>query len=336
MFLKGFSEKVNNFESKDNFSLQEISLDQLEPSTNNFYGIREIEELSESIREQGLLHNLVVRDKGNGKYEILSGERRYHALKKLGALKAPCKVIKDMDDVDAEILLIQANSKTRELTPKEKMQSIKRLEALYKQKKNEGIEIQGKVRDVIGKDLGLSGTQVGRYMKIDKKLDEELKDDLDKDKLTVSQAEIVANLMPAEQKEIAKQIKDLDPKESKEEINILIEGIKQPLERHVDKELLKETYESNEPIPSSNKGWVVCKETVDMLEDELDQARADNVLLKNEISNLKKGVNSAAHKADISLAISILIKAWSNEVNDLKAKKIDEQIKLIRERFGIS
>jgi len=301
MFLKGFSEKVNNFEAKDNFSLQEISLELLEPSSNNFYGIREIEELSESIKEQGLLHNLVVREKEDGKYEILSGERRYHALKKIGVLKAPCKIIKEIDDVDAEILLIQANAKTRELTTKEKMESIKRLEALYKQKKSEGEEIPGKVRDAIGKDLGLSGTQVGRYMKIDKKLDEELKEDLDKDKLTVSQAEIVANLKPAEQKEIAKQIKDLDPKESKEEINLLIEGIKQPVERKIDKDLLKETYESYEPIPLSNKA-----------------------------------INSAVYKVDISLAISILQKAWSNELDDDKARKIDEQIKLICDRFGIS
>lgn len=241
MYLKGFSEKVNSFDAKDKFSLLEISIELLEPSSNNFYEIRDIDDLASSIKEQGLLHNLVVREK-EGKYEILSGERRYHALKQLGFKKIPCKVQRNLSDEDSEILLIQANAKTRKLSPNEIRKGIQKLQELYKNKKDKGEVLPGKTRDLIGKDLGLSGTQVGRHMKIDKKLTEELKEDLDKDKLTLTQAEIVANLKPQEQKQIAKQIKDLDPKESKEEINILIEGIKQPVEKKEDKELLKEIY----------------------------------------------------------------------------------------------
>ncbi|WP_315109839.1 ParB N-terminal domain-containing protein [Clostridium intestinale] len=250
MFLQGLSEKVNSFDAKDKFSLLEINIDLLEPSTNNFYGIREIDELSESIKEQGLLHNLVVREK-EGKYEILSGERRYHALKKLGFKKVPCKVQRNLSDIDSEILLIEANARTRELTPSEFMRGISRLEEIYKAKKSNGEQIEGKTREAIGKVLGKSGTQVGRYQKINKKLSEDLKEDLDKDKLTVTQAEIISNLKPQEQKEIAKQIKNLDPKESKEEISILIEGIKQPVEKKRDKELLKEIYP--EPKPKEKK-----------------------------------------------------------------------------------
>lgn len=273
MYLKGFSEKVNSFDAKDKFSLLEISIELLEPSSNNFYEIRDIDDLASSIKEQGLLHNLVVREK-EGKYEILSGERRYHALKQLGFKKIPCKVQRNLSDEDSEILLIQANAKTRKLSPNEIRKGIQKLQELYKNKKDKGEVLPGKTRDLIGKDLGLSGTQVGRHMKIDKKLTEELKEDLDKDKLTLTQAEIVANLKPQEQKQIAKQIKDLDPKESKEEISILIEGIKQPVEKRRDKELLKEIYPEPKPKekkPKTTKIVFENKEQLQTIQDLCEQ-----------------------------------------------------------------
>jgi len=125
------------------------------------------------------------------------------------------------------------------------MEGIKRLEAIYKQKRNNGEKLQGKTRDLIGKDLGLSGVQVGRYKKVDKDLIEPLKEKLDKDELTLTQAHTLSSLSESEQKIIHEEIKDLNPKESKEEIEILVNGIKQPIENKVDKELLNETYPSN-------------------------------------------------------------------------------------------
>lgn len=206
------------------------------PSTNNFYGIREIEELEDSIKESGLLHNLVVR-KLNDKYEILSGERRYHALKKLGYKKVPCQV-KELNDLDSELLLIQANSKQRELTPTEKMEAIKRLKIIYDKKRKNGEEIpSGKTRDLIGKDIGMSGVQVGRHMKINNNLIDGLKDMLDKKTISFKQALDLSNLDNEEQTNLYDQIKYIDPNE-KEEINILISGIKQPIENEEDKELI--------------------------------------------------------------------------------------------------
>lgn len=66
----------------------------------------------------GLNHSLVVRKLDNGLYELLSGERRYTALTKLvnegnkTFALVPCKVI-EVNDIDAEIILIQANAQTR-------------------------------------------------------------------------------------------------------------------------------------------------------------------------------------------------------------------------------
>lgn len=240
-YLKGIADRINGVENKG--FTQELDINSLVPSQRNFYGIREIEELAESIKENGLMHNLVVRKISNSptKYEILSGERRYRAAKSLGYEKLPCQV-KEISDLDAELILIQANAEQRELTPTEKMEGIKRLEAIYKQKRNNGEKLQGKTRDLIGKDLGLSGVQVGRYKKVDKDLIPDLKEKLDKEEITLTQAHTLSSLSESEQKVIHEEIKDLNAKESKEEIEVLVQGIKQPIESKLDKDLLKEMY----------------------------------------------------------------------------------------------
>ncbi|MBN1074765.1 ParB/RepB/Spo0J family partition protein [Clostridium botulinum] len=238
-YLKGIANRVNGVEKKS--FTKELDIDSLVPSKNNFYGIREIEELAASIKENGLMHNLVVRDIGGGTYEIISGERRYTALKKLGYEKVPCQ-IREINDLDAELMLIHANLEQRELTAIEKMEGIKRLKAIYNQKRAKGEKLNGKTRDLIGKDLGLSGVQVGRYQKVDKDLIPELKDKLDKEDITLTQAHTLSSLTKEEQRVIHDEIKDLNTKEHKLEVDILVQGIKQPVERKEDKELLDEMY----------------------------------------------------------------------------------------------
>ncbi|ACD52096.1 ParB protein [Clostridium botulinum] len=248
-YLKGIANRVNGVE-KQGFT-EELDINSLVPSKNNFYGIREIEELAASIKENGLMHNLVVRDIGNGKYEIISGERRYTALKKLGYEKVPCQ-IREINDLDAELMLIHANLEQRELTPTEKMEGIKRLENIYKKKRKNGEKLDGKTRDLIGKDFGLSGVQVGRYKKIGKDLIPELKEKLNKEDITLTQAHTLSSLTKEEQKIIHDEIKNLNTKEHKLEVDILVQGIKQPIEREEDKKLLEEL--NNKKIKQNSLG----------------------------------------------------------------------------------
>lgn len=202
-YLKGLADKINGVGSQG--FTQELDINLLVPSLNNFYGIREIEELANSIRENGLMHNLVTRKKNDGTYEIISGERRYHAAKSLGFKTLPCQV-KEINDLDAEIILIQANVEQRELLPSEKMEGIKRLKAIYEQKKANGEEVpKGKLRDIIGQDMNLSGVQVGRYQKVDKDLIPDLKEKLDKEEITLTQAHTLSNLSESRLKSAFKE-----------------------------------------------------------------------------------------------------------------------------------
>lgn len=232
---------------EDKFKVIDLDIDKLVPSNKNFYVIREVEELAESIKESGLMHNLVVRKREDGNFEILSGERRYSALKMLEYKKVPCQV-KELTDLDAELLLIQANAKQRELTHTEKMEGINRLKEIYEEKRKNGEALKGKTRDLIGKDIGLSGVQVGRYMKVSKGLIDDFKPLVDEGDITLTDALVLSGLSKDEQAEIYTQVKDLDPKEDKQEINILIQGIKQPVEKAEDKVLLDEMTAENKTL----------------------------------------------------------------------------------------
>jgi len=276
-YLTGLAAKINGVE-KESFT-QELDINNLVPSSNNFYGIREIEELAESIKENGLIHNLVARKKDNGTYEIISGERRFHAAKSLGYKTLPCQV-KEISDLDAEIMLIQANVEQRELLPSEKMEGIKRLKDIYEQKKTNGDQLpKGKIRDLIGQDMKLSGVQVGRYQKVDKDLIEPLKEKLDKEEITLTQAHTLSSLTKDEQDVIHKEIKALDPKESKEEVEILINGIKQPVESKLDKQLLDEMHndQANDISP------IVNNNVLNELQEALDTfASQPKFIISNE------------------------------------------------------
>lgn len=250
-YLDNIASKVNSLDAKDKFNLLEISVDKLIPSENNFYGIREIEELAELIKQTGLLHNLVVRKLDSGMYEILSGERRFRALKLLNYSKIPCQVIENLNDLDSELLLIIANSSARELTSEEKFKQVNRLTEIYKLKKKNGESLpKGKTRDIIGKDLGISGSQVAKYQALGNKLTKEAKDKIESKEITMDQAKVLAKLSKEEQKVKIEEIEGKDEVEK----DILIKGIEQSLdEPHGSKEEVKEiSTESTEEISNND------------------------------------------------------------------------------------
>ncbi|AQW27811.1 TPA: ParB N-terminal domain-containing protein [Clostridium perfringens] len=212
--LNGISKnvkKVEEIEAKDNFKVEYIDIENIKRNEKNFYDIVDVEELAEDIKLNGLNHNLVVRKLDNCQFELISGERRYTALSKLVKegnktfALVPCKVI-EANDIDAEIILIQANAQTRELTEVEKLKQVQRLKELYKDKKAKGEKVPGKIREIIANDLKLSPTQVGRYEKINSSLIPELKNVLEKGNLTIANASEFANLSEDNQKVILELI----------------------------------------------------------------------------------------------------------------------------------
>lgn len=169
--------------------IRNIDIKLLVPAKENFYELDNMDELTEDIKEHGLYHNLLVKEIDEGKYKIISGHRRYKSLLELNLTEVPCKIVdKAVNDVDVEIMMIKANSTGRVLNDDTKRMQINRLEELYKVKKISGQVVRGKLRDKIGDDLGLSGSQVQKYMQLNKKLIPNLQELLDNKEITFTNA----------------------------------------------------------------------------------------------------------------------------------------------------
>ena len=89
------------------------------------YDVVKIEELAASIKEKGLLQPILVRKIAEG-YEVIAGERRLKAARKIGLAKVPI-VIKDVDDKEALVLALVENIQREELNSIEEGGSFRRL-----------------------------------------------------------------------------------------------------------------------------------------------------------------------------------------------------------------
>lgn len=103
--------------------IEDISLPRIRETQNPCRKVIDIEELAISIQQKGLLQPILVRTV-EGHFEIVAGNRRFHACKTLGWRKIPCHVI-ELDDKQAfEVSLIE-NMQRKTLSPLEEASSFK-------------------------------------------------------------------------------------------------------------------------------------------------------------------------------------------------------------------
>ena len=103
-----------------------IALSKLKPNPDNvkIFNMAKIEPLAKSIREDGFMGAIEVVELDDGTYEILSGHRRYEAMKLLKRKEIPAIIISDIDDVSKSRKLLAANINNRELTAMDKARAI--------------------------------------------------------------------------------------------------------------------------------------------------------------------------------------------------------------------
>lgn len=125
-------------------------------------------DLADNIRRNGVIHPINVRPAGNGRFEILAGRNRTAAAKMAGLVTIP-SLVQEMDDDQAEIVMLDSNLKTRPfLRPSEK--------AFAYQKRSEAQNRQGQRTDLTCGQIGHksrdelsdqeSGRQVQRYIRL--------------------------------------------------------------------------------------------------------------------------------------------------------------------------
>lgn len=113
-----------------------------------------LEELSESIRENGLLQPILVREYANGRYQIIAGERRFRACKLAGLTDIPAIVLDRDDKAAAQIALIE-NIQREDLNPLEEALAYKSLKDEYDMTQEDLSLKIGKSRSAIANSIRL-------------------------------------------------------------------------------------------------------------------------------------------------------------------------------------
>ena len=142
-----------------------ISIEELYPFENHPYRVvddTKMDELVESIKDNGVLEPAIVRKRSAGGYEIISGHRRKRACELVGIQTMPV-FIKELSDDEAAVMMVDANNQREELLFSEK--------AWAYRIKHEALKHQGRKMDIgsaeqIGKDVGASVRQIKRYIRL--------------------------------------------------------------------------------------------------------------------------------------------------------------------------
>lgn len=115
--------ETGNTDSDTKVSIEKIHPNPNQPRTH--FNETQLQELSESIKENGVLQPLLVRKKGT-EYEIIAGERRYQASKLAGLEELPV-IVKDVDDQKMLELALIENLQRSDLNPIEEARGYKQL-----------------------------------------------------------------------------------------------------------------------------------------------------------------------------------------------------------------
>lgn len=221
--------------------LSEIDLDDSMFRTRYDLGEKQITELANSIRNEGLINPIVVRRKDNSRYQLISGFRRVEAVRRLGEDSIEA-VVASVDDDKAFRIAVSENLKRKSLTPVELGLMCDKLSR------------DGKSYDEMGRLMGISPKQIQRYLRT-LKLSEEVRNSLNSGKISFFTALEIGKVDGAVQSGLLKKV--LKENLSTRDVAKLVQETRKDEER-------KSTLE-NLPNVKFKKGQIIIKASGDEL-----------------------------------------------------------------------
>ena len=138
-------------------SVKEIGLDKIKPGRfqpRSNFDDEKLQELTASIKNQGVLSPILVRELGLNEYEVIAGERRLRASKMAKLTTIPC-LIDQKQDQDALISALIENLQREDLNPVEEARGLDRLKREFGLTQDEVATSTGKARSTIANSLRL-------------------------------------------------------------------------------------------------------------------------------------------------------------------------------------
>ncbi len=192
----------------------EIPVDKIYGFENHPFKVlddEKMQDLAESIRENGILTPVLVRPDDEDGYQMISGHRRLHAAKLAGLTVIPA-MVREMTDDEAVICMVDSNIQREELLPSERAWAFKmKMDALRRQGMRtdltSGHNVPKLTADIIGEGSGLGGRQVKRYIRLTE-LTPDLLDLVDKKRLNFTIAVEISHLPEEVQNWVYEYIRD--------------------------------------------------------------------------------------------------------------------------------
>ena len=200
--------------------LYDIPLSEIDDFPDHPYRVLDDEDmqaLMDSISERGVITPAMVRQKENGRYEVISGHRRKRACEKLGLETLRCEVV-DVTRDEAIILMVDSNSQRSEIAPCDKGRAYKmKMEALKRQGQRTDLTCRPVVDklddrrsgEIIGEDAGESERTIQRYIRLTY-LVQELQDFVDEGKIKMRPAVELSYLDEESQRDVVDRIDETE------------------------------------------------------------------------------------------------------------------------------
>lgn len=151
-----------------------IPLDELHPFAHHPFKVKDDEAMQdtvESVKAYGVLVPAIARPREEGGYELVAGHRRHQASLLAGLAEMPV-IVRELDDDEATIIMVDSNLQRETLLPSERAFAYRmKLEAIRRQagrpaKNSRQVVGNFESADIVGKDIGESGRQIQRFIRL--------------------------------------------------------------------------------------------------------------------------------------------------------------------------
>jgi ParB family chromosome partitioning protein len=145
---------------------QRIPIDLIDRNPLNPYGVRDTPDMLDlinSVNQLGVLEPILVRPK-NGRYELLSGERRLTASERCGLSDIPVVVKEDIDEDTAALIIVDTNIKREDILPSERAKAYKLKYTALKHQGKRGEEKPS--LEFLAEESGLGVSSVQHYLRL--------------------------------------------------------------------------------------------------------------------------------------------------------------------------
>ena len=154
--------------------IRDIPLELIDDFPDHPFKVRDdedMQQLVESIKERGVITPATVRQKEDGRYELISGHRRKRACELAGFDTLRCEVV-DLNRDEATILMVESNFQRAQILPSEKAYAYKmRLDAMNRQGQRTDLTStplvsKSRTNEELGNQVGESREQIRRYVRL--------------------------------------------------------------------------------------------------------------------------------------------------------------------------